>query len=144
MEPNDRFKIPISLLSIATITVAAILLTIFVMNHEHVQPGVEAVLIFAVIFFGPVTLLCVLFIEGWPIDIGTLISVFALPTSALAALLAASLHSRYSASLRRAGWFLWVLCCLMVAGSFIRLGLTRGLRLLSETLAFQARLFVTA
>jgi len=88
MEPNDRFKIPISLLSIATITVAAILLTIFVMNHEHVQPGVEAVLIFAVIFFGPVTLLCVLFIEGWPIDIGTLISVFALPTSALAALLA--------------------------------------------------------
>jgi hypothetical protein len=70
MEPNTRFKARISLFSLAAITIAAILLTLFVLEHERIEAGAQALLLFALIFFGPVSLLpMVVLSSGWPIAI---------------------------------------------------------------------------
>ncbi len=70
MEPNTRFKGRISLFSLATITIAAILFTLFVMNHEHIEAGAQALFLFALIFFGPVSLFFLIVLNsGWPIAI---------------------------------------------------------------------------
>jgi len=116
MEPNTRSKVPISFLSVATITVAAILLTVFVMNHEHIEPGMGALFLFALIFCGPVSLFFLVVLNsGWPIVIQVVILLSVTPL-----ILAATFwRSRYSDSLRPVSWFLWVLCSLMLAGSFI-------------------------
>lgn len=114
MEPNARFKVPISYLSVATITVAAILLTIFVMNHGHFEAS--AVFLFALIFFGPVSLLYLVLNSGWPITVEAVVLLTVTPSLLLAATF---WRSRYSVILRRVGWFFWVVCSLMVAGFYI-------------------------
>jgi hypothetical protein len=80
MESNARFKTPISLRSVATITVAALLFTILVMNHERMNVGLEALFLFALIFFGPVS---IVFLEvvnsGWSIVIKVLLLITVTP-----------------------------------------------------------------
>jgi len=116
MRLNSGFKPPISFLSVVTIAVTTILFTTMVIVHEHAKLGTEALLIFVFVLFGPVTLLYLLSDSGGPIGIGILL----LPISSLTALLAASLpRPTYSVFLKRLGWFLWVLCQLMVTGWFI-------------------------
>jgi hypothetical protein len=115
-EPNSRFKIPISLLSIATVTVAAILLTIFVVTHGHVQGGAEVLLVFALILFGPVSLFYLVLDSPWPITIEGVGLLTATPALLLAA---AFWRSRYSVVLKRVGWFFWMVCSLFVAGFYI-------------------------
>jgi hypothetical protein len=116
MEPNDRFKIPISLLSVATVTVAAILFTIFVMTQGHVEAGAGVLFAFALIFFGPVSLLYLVLDSSWPITVEAVVLLTATPGLLLAATF---WRSRYSVILKRLGWFFWVVCSLMVAGIFI-------------------------
>ncbi len=116
MEPNTRFKAPISLLNVATITVVAILFTIFVMNHEHIEVSATALFLFALILLGPVSLLYLVLNSPWPITVEAVVLLTATPGLLL---VASFWRSRYSVILRRVGWFLWMLCSLMVAGSFI-------------------------
>jgi len=116
MEPHDHFKTPISLLSVATITVAAIIFTIFVTTQGNVEPGAGVLVAFALIFFGPVSLLHVVLNSGWPVTVEAVILLTATPGLLLAATF---WQSRYAVILRRVGWFFWVLCSLMVAGVFI-------------------------
>jgi hypothetical protein len=115
MEPNDRFKIPISLLSVATVTVAAILFTIFVITQGHAEAE-QVLFVFALIFFGPVSLIYLVLDSPWPITLETVVLLTATPGFLIAATF---WRSRYSVILKRVGWFFWVVCSLMVAGVFI-------------------------
>ena len=116
MEPNTRFKTCISLFSLAAITIAAILLTLFVMKHEHVEAGVQALFLFALIFFGPVSIFFLVVVNsGWPIVIQ---AVFLLSVTPL--IFAATFwRSRYTDNLREVSWFLWVVCELMIVMGII-------------------------
>jgi hypothetical protein len=115
MEPTTRFRPPISLLSIATITVAAILFTIFVMHHQRIEAGAGALFLFALILFGPVSLLYFVLSSPWPAPVEPVV----LLTATLSLLSAATFsRSRYSVILKRLGWFFWVVCSLMVASIF--------------------------
>jgi hypothetical protein len=86
------------------------------MNHEHIEAGAQALFLFALIFFGPVSLFFLVVLNsGWPIAIQAVLLLSITPL-----ILAATFwRSRYSDNLREVSWFLWVLCSLMVAGSFI-------------------------
>src|SRR5437867_2972986 len=116
IEPNTRFKTCISLFSLAAITIAAILLTLFVMKHEHVEAGTQALFLFALILFGPVSLFFLVVLNsGWPIAIQAVLLLSVTPL-----ILAATFwRSRYTDKLRPLACFLWGLCSLMLAGSFI-------------------------
>src|SRR4051812_45828197 len=115
MELSDRFKLPISLLSVATVTVAAILLTIFVITNGHAEAD-RVLLVFGLIFFGPVSLLYLVLDSPWPITVEAVVLLAATPALLLAA---TCWRSRYSVILKRLGWLFWVVCSLMVAGVFI-------------------------
>ena len=115
MEPSTRFKVPISYLSAATITVAAIFLTIFVLNHGSVEASAGPLFLFALIFFGPVSLFILVLNSGSPITVEAVVLLTATPTLLLAAFF---WRSRYSAIFGRVGWFFWILCSLMVIGPF--------------------------
>lgn len=113
---DSGFKPPISFLSVVTIALTTILFTTMVIVHEHATLSTEVLLIFVFVLFGPVTLLYLLSVSGGSIGSGILL----LPISSLTALLAAGLpRPTYSVFLKRLGWFLWVLCQLMVTGWFM-------------------------
>lgn len=78
MGPNDRFKAPISVISLATITVAAILLTIFVITNGHAEAE-QVLLVFALILFGPVSLLYRVLDDPWPITVEAIVLLTATP-----------------------------------------------------------------
>ena len=116
MEGNYHFKNPFSVLSVVTITVAAILLTVFVMNHEGTKGFTETLFLFALIFLGPLSLL--FFVVNDPGAIS--IEAFVLLTVTPSLLVAATFwRSKQAVILKRLGWFLWVLCSLVMAGTFI-------------------------
>jgi hypothetical protein len=108
-------KAPISVLSLATITVAAILFTIFVITNGHAEAE-QVLLVFALILFGPVSLLYLVLNDPWLITVEAIVLLTATPGLLLAATF---WRSSYSVILKRLGWFLWVVCSLMVAGIFI-------------------------
>jgi hypothetical protein len=113
---NNRFKTPITFLSVVTIAIFTVAFTIMVMNHEHIETSAAALFLFALIFFGPVSLLYLVLNSGWPITVEAVVLLTATPSLLLAATF---WRSRYSVMLRRVGWFFWVVCSLMVAGFFI-------------------------
>jgi hypothetical protein len=111
MPVKDLIKRNLSFLSVAIITVATVLFTILVSNHERIEAGLQILLLFILLLFGPITLLWFLLISE-PMEIGALML---LPIGTLGAFLAATfLRSWYATALRRVGWFLWVVCELMI------------------------------
>jgi hypothetical protein len=101
MEPNIRFKAPISLSSLATITIAAILFTIFVIINGHAEAE-QVFLVFALIFFGPVSLIYLVLDSPWPITVEAIVLLTATPGLLLAATF---WRSRYAVILKRVAGF---------------------------------------